>query len=296
LFFEFSKKLRSWGNDDPDYVPDEPVTASRGESKENPARASAPEVLKEIKFDEPIDEDSDSDDDEQDESTQKRGFFSRYLPSLTGKTLTRDDLAPLMEQYQNHLISKNVASAIAENLCDSVTKSLEGSHLSTFASAKNLVKQALTDSLTRILTPKRQVDILNDIDRTNQQGKPYSIVFVGVNGVGKSTSLSKISSWLLQNKKSVLIAACDTFRSGAVEQLKVHADRLNVPVFEQGYSSDPSNVAKFAIKKADQDKTNVVLIDTAGRMQDNEPLMLALSNVCIFIIFILSIFHLYSFF
>jgi len=269
-----TKRKRKWGveDDDDDYQPTsedpEPTSSEQKPSADVPIR----------KIDLSNEPDSDSEDEEE-EQESKKGFFSRYLPSLTGKTLSRDDLKPIIEQFQSHLNSKNVASSISESLCESVIHSLEGSHISTFASAKNLVKDALTASVTRILTPKRQIDILREIDQANQAGKPYSIVFVGVNGVGKSTSLAKVCSWLLQNKKSVLIAACDTFRSGAVEQLKVHADRLNVPVFEQGYASDPSNVAKYAIKKATQDKTNVCMIDTAGRMQDNEPLMTALSNL-----------------
>lgn len=86
---------------------------------------------------------------------------------------------------------------------------------------------------------------------------------VGVNGVGKSTSLAKVAYWLLQHGLSVTLAACDTFRSGAVEQLRTHGCRLGVPVFDR-------------IRAA---RSDVVLVDTAGRMQDNEPLMRALSKL-----------------
>mmetsp|Transcript_68159 Transcript_68159/g.102774 ORF Transcript_68159/g.102774 Transcript_68159/m.102774 type:complete len:289 (-) Transcript_68159:11-877(-) len=184
-----------------------------------------------------------------------------------------------MEQFKNHLTEKNVAAEIAKSLCDSVAKSLEGTKLSTFGSAKKIVNEAMAASLTRILTPKKQIDIMRDIRAANASGRPYSIVFVGVNGVGKSTSLSKVCSWLQQNGLKILIAACDTFRSGAVEQLKVHASRLDVPLFEQGYGKDASHIAAAAIKKGQQDGVNVVLVDTAGRMQDNEPLMKALSSL-----------------
>ena len=187
-----------------------------------------------------------------------------------------------MEQFKTHLTEKNVAAEIAKSLCDSVAKSLEGTKLSTFGSVKKIVNEAMAASLTRILTPKKQIDIMRDIRAANAAGRPYSVVFVGVNGVGKSTSLSKVCSWLQQNNLKVLIAACDTFRSGAVEQLKVHASRLSVPLFEQGYGKDASHIAAAAIKKAQQDDVNVVLVDTAGRMQDNEPLMKALSSVSSF--------------
>jgi len=112
-----------------------------------------------------------------------------------------------------------------------------------------------------------------------QQNQPYVVVFVGVNGVGKSTNLAKVCSLLQQHKFSAMIAACDTFRSGAVEQLNVHAKRLGVELFEKGYRSDPTSIATDAVRYAKQKGIDVLLIDTAGRMQeDNEPLMKALSQ------------------
>jgi signal recognition particle receptor subunit alpha len=121
---------------------------------------------------------------------------------------------------------------------------------------------------------------------------PYSITFVGVNGVGKSTNLSKVCFWLIQNGLRVLIAACDTFRSGAVEQLRVHVRNLSmlgvngatnskgrVELYEKGYGKDAAGIAKEAIAYAKDNDFDVVLIDTAGRMQDNEPLMRALAKL-----------------
>jgi hypothetical protein len=89
------------------------------------------------------------------------------------------------------------------------------------------VKDAFEDSLSRILN-KRQVDVLADIERAKAKGKPYTIVFCGVNGVGKSTNLAKICYWLGEHGFQVQLAACDTFRAGAVEQLRTHAVRLGV--------------------------------------------------------------------
>jgi len=235
------------------------------------------EVVPEINLD--YESESSSEDYEEDNKPAQSGFFGKLLPSLTGKTLTAEDLAPVMDALNTHLTEKNVASEIARSLCDNVGKSLEGTKLSTFGSAKKIVNDAMAESLTRILTPKKEIDVIRDIRATNEKGKPYTIVFVGVNGVGKSTSLSKVCSWLQQNGMRVLIAACDTFRSGAVEQLKVHAGRLNAPLFEQGYGKDASHIAAAAVRHAEKDGTNVVLVDTAGRMQDNEPLMKALSNL-----------------
>ncbi|GAA5830850.1 hypothetical protein JCM11251_001097 [Rhodosporidiobolus azoricus] len=227
--------------------------------------------------------------------------------SSSSKTLTASDLAPSLAAMQQHLMSKNVAREIAEQVVAAVGKSLEGKPVppggwfSTRSGAgRRAVRGALEEALVRILTPKTSTDLLLDIQRKRSAsaaaGKavdPYSLTFVGVNGVGKSTNLSKVAFWLLQNRLRVLIAACDTFRSGAVEQLRVHVRNLGkleqevggnggmgqVELYERGYGKDAAGIAKDAIAHAKQNNFDVVLIDTAGRMQDNEPLMRALAKL-----------------
>jgi len=151
--------------------------------------------------------------------------------------------------------------------------------MSNFSRVSTTVRAAMEEALTRILTPKKQIDVLRDARAAKNSRRPYVIVFVGVNGVGKSTSLAKVCSWLLQNDLKVMIAACDTFRAGAVEQLEVHARNLGVDVFHRGYGKDAASVAKDAIMEAKRTGKDVVLVDTAGRMQDNEPLMKALAKL-----------------
>ena len=136
-------------------------------------------------------------------------------------------------------------------------------------------------SLTKILTPKRSIDILKEANQARKHNKPYVLSFIGVNGVGKSTTLAKIAFLFKQQGFSVLVAACDNFRSGAVEQLKVHAKCLDVPLFDRGYKDDPAIIAFDAIRMAENKGIEVVLIDTAGRMQGNEKLMRALSRLVI---------------
>lgn len=113
--------------------------------------------------------------------------------------------------------------------------------------------------------------------------RPYVISIVGVNGVGKSTNLSKLAFFLLQNNFTLLIAACDTFRSGAVEQLRVHTRNLKelsgrenlgkIELYEKGYGQDAANIAKDAVAYAASQKFDVVLIDTAGRRHNDTRLM-----------------------
>jgi signal recognition particle receptor subunit alpha len=122
------------------------------------------------------------------------------------------------------------------------------------AGVKSEVQNSLSSALTRVLTPKTSTDLLLDIQRKRSASTvaygdalpdPYTLTFVGVNGVGKSTNLSKVCFWLLQNGLRVLIAACDTFRSGAVEQLRVGDKK--VELYERGYGKDAAGIAKDAI-------------------------------------------------
>ncbi|KAH0941018.1 hypothetical protein HID58_000655 [Brassica napus] len=236
------------------------------------------------------DDESEDDDDDEPRSDEKKpeakkkGWFSSVFQSITGKAnLERTDLEPALKALKERLMTKNVAEEIAEKLCESVEASLEGKKLASFTRISSTVQVlcfgAMEDALIRILTPRRSIDIMRDVHAAKEQRRPYVVVFVGVNGVGKSTNLAKVAYWLQQHKVSVMMAACDTFRSGAVEQLRTHARRLQIPIFEKGYEKDPAVVAKEAIQEATRNGSDVVLVDTAGRMQDNEPLMRALSKL-----------------
>ncbi|KAG8781711.1 hypothetical protein FRC12_021595 [Ceratobasidium sp. 428] len=219
------------------------------------------------------------------------GLFSRFTG---GKVLTAEDLAPVLNGMKEHLMKKNVAKEIADKICESVGESLVGTRVSGFGSIKSETRNALSAAITRILTPKTSTDLLLSIRAraaaaTTQTPTPYVITFVGVNGVGKSTSLGKVAFWLLQNNLRVLVAACDTFRSGAVEQLRVHVRNLGmlqqsgggdrIELYEKGYGKDAAGIAREAIAYAGSKGFDVVLVDTAGRMQDNEPLMKALAKL-----------------
>ena len=225
------------------------------------------------------------------------GFMNSLRSLVSSKTLTHADIQPVLDKMREHLIAKNVASDIAEKLCDSVATKLEGRVLGTFDTVAATVRTALMESCTQILTPRRRVDILRDAMDSRHRGLPYVAVFCGVNGVGKSTNLAKICFWLIENGLRVLIAACDTFRAGAVEQLRTHCRKLNalhpqladgrqaVQLYEKGYGKDAAGIASEAISHARSQKFDVVLVDTAGRMQDNVPLMQSLAKlikVCIY--------------
>uniref|UniRef100_F6UC76 SRP54-type proteins GTP-binding domain-containing protein n=1 Tax=Ciona intestinalis TaxID=7719 RepID=F6UC76_CIOIN len=240
-------------------------------------------------------EDEDVEEDVEEQANTKKssgGIFSMFRGLVGSKALTKEALQPVLNSMRDHLIGKNVAADIAEKMCDSVANKLEGKMVGTFSTIASTVKQSLNDSLVLILTPKRRVDILRDVLEAQRAGKPYVITFCGVNGVGKSTNLAKICFWLMENGFRVMIAACDTFRAGAVEQLRTHKTRLHtlhppsmhggrdgVNLFEKGYGKDAAGIAMQAINAAREQRYDVVLVDTAGRMQDNEPLMRSLAKL-----------------
>ncbi|KAK4200595.1 putative signal recognition particle receptor subunit alpha [Triangularia verruculosa] len=211
-----------------------------------------------------------------------------------GKVLTKQDLEKAMKGMEEHLLKKNVAREAAVRLCEGVEKELVGVKTGSFESINARIQKAMEASLTKMLTPTSSLDLLREIDAITspsvtslRKPRPYVMSIVGVNGVGKSTNLSKICFFLLQNKYKVLIAAGDTFRSGAVEQLAVHVRNLKeltareggqVELYQKGYGKDAAAVAKDAVSYAAQEGFNVVLIDTAGRRHNDQRLMSSLEK------------------
>ena len=205
-----------------------------------------------------------------------------------GKVLTKEDLDKAMKAMETHLLNKNIAREAAVRLCEGVERELIGVKTGSFESVDTTIRTAMSSALHKILTPTTSLDILRSVNTVNAQSRPYVISIVGVNGVGKSTNLSKLAFFLLQNNFSLLIAACDTFRSGAVEQLRVHARNLKelseregrgkVELYERGYGKDAANIAKDAITYAAESHFDVVLIDTAGRRHNDTRLMSSLEK------------------
>ena len=229
-------------------------------------------------------------------SGSRFGAISGYFRNIVGgKTLTKDDLEKPLKAMEEHLINKNVARDAAVRLCDGVRSEMIGKKTGAFESIDTALRSALENSLRKILTPRGSLDLLQNIESitkptsSNIKPRPFVITILGVNGVGKSTNLSKLCYFLLQNNYRILIAAGDTFRSGAVEQLGVHVRNLKelterenlgaVDIYQKGYGKDTANVAKDAVAFAADNNYQVVLVDTAGRAHTNVQLMSALEKL-----------------
>jgi signal recognition particle receptor subunit alpha len=238
---------------------------------------------------------------EKDESSWGTSLQSVFDQMTGNKVLSANDLKVPLEEMQRLLTSKNVAQSVAKEICDGVQKELVGKRLNSFFRVKTAVRQGLESSISKILQRGRSgkdsnLDIIRAAMAKKSGGgfllgggnkknqRPYVAVVLGINGVGKSTSLAKLAYYFQSHQMNPLLVAGDTFRSGAVEQLNVHAKCLDIPIFHQGYAKDPSAVAKAAIahvmsSEDDKKRPDVILIDTAGRMQNNTPLMNALGKL-----------------
>lgn len=198
--------------------------------------------------------------------------------SLFKKHLTEEKFDELFTELELILMQNNVAIDVIDKIKSSLEEKLVGESLNNI----NL-EEELKKTIEEILIEPK--DFINEIKETiearksSKEKKPFVILFAGINGSGKTTTIAKIANLLKKNKLSVCLAAADTFRAAAIQQLEEHANRLNIPVIKKDYGSDPASVGFDAISYAKKHNINVVLIDTAGRMQNRDSLMKEMEKI-----------------
>ena len=197
------------------------------------------------------------------------------------KELTANDLEKLLSSLRQALLSQNVASEVADELLKGVSANLEGEKIGLFSRTKSLVIQTLKDSIRKIVQFEdrfllKRILAAKEERAAGRRSRPYVICMTGVNGVGKTTSIAKLLYIFRNNDFRSLVCACDSFRSGAVEQLQEHCTRLGATLYSQGYGKNASAIAKYGIKEAESLDYDICLIDTTGRQYNNGPLMQAL--------------------
>jgi len=198
---------------------------------------------------------------------EKKGFFSKVAESITTKKISQEKFEELFWDLELALLENNVAVEVIEKIKDDLKQNLVDKPLQR-TKIDEIILETLQSSIKEVLTVKP----IKFLERIKEK-KPFVICFVGINGSGKTTSIAKIAHMLKQNNITSVMAAADTFRAAAIDQLQHHADKLNIKLIRQDYGADPAAVAFDAIKHAETKKIDVVLIDTAGRMHSNTNLV-----------------------
>jgi len=207
-----------------------------------------------------------------------RNAFSSATKSFGQKELKEKDIDEVLFELEIALMESDVATEVIDSIKSDLKKKLIGLTVEK-EKIESIVKQSLRENISNLFNTAGKIDILSNIQKKKDTGEPYIVLFLGINGTGKTTTLVKVAHLLQQNKFSVVIAAADTYRAGAIEQLSEHAKRLNLKIIAQNYGSDPAAVARDAVLYAKSHKIDCILIDTAGRMQTSKNLMDQISKI-----------------
>lgn len=202
--------------------------------------------------------------------SKKKGVVDEMLTdSLLGKKIKDESLDDFLWELEIALLEADVALPVVEEIKEGVRENLIGKKFTRDHTLEEIVELSIKDAVRNVLK-------LNEFDFDawfKEQQRPTSIMFVGINGTGKTTAIAKIANRLMKDGYTVVLAAGDTFRAGAIEQLSIHADKLGCKIVKHSQDADPAAVAFDAIEHAKAKKRDAVLIDTAGRMQTNNNLV-----------------------
>ncbi|OWT32581.1 signal recognition particle-docking protein FtsY [Methanobrevibacter sp. 87.7] len=199
---------------------------------------------------------------------EKGGVFSFFKE----KTISEDDVEDILWELEIGLLEGDVAIEVANEIIESVKNDLVGKKIKRSTEVEELTYKALKKAVAKIINVdgKSMTELL---DEKNKEGKPLVVMLVGINGTGKTTTVGKLANYYLKRGYTPVIAASDTFRAGAIEQITQHADNVGVKIIKHQKGSDPAAVAYDAVEHAVAQGKDLVLIDTAGRMQTNTNLM-----------------------
>ncbi|ALM74663.1 signal recognition particle-docking protein FtsY [Thermococcus barophilus] len=197
--------------------------------------------------------------------------LSSFVDKVAQTEIKEKDVEEALWDLELELLEADVALEVVEELKEKIKQQLVGQKVKIGTDKKKIVEDAVRKAVLEVLTPERKINLLEMIKAKKE--KPFVIVFVGFNGSGKTTTIAKLAHWLKKHGLSSVIAASDTFRAGAIEQVEEHARRVGVKVIKHRYGADPAAVAYDAIQHAKARGIDVVLVDTAGRNELNRNLM-----------------------
>ena len=200
----------------------------------------------------------------------KTGLITKMSRAVLGKSKVDEEV---LDELEEVLLSSDVGVATTLKIIERIERRIERDR---FVSTEEL-DQVLREEVAGLLEENQSTDLENAFAEPKQ--KPYVILVVGVNGVGKTTTIGKLASQFHQNGLKVVLGAADTFRAAAVDQLKLWGERVGVPVIDHGMNTDPAAVAFDTVKQAVEMNADIVIIDTAGRLHTKVNLMTELGKI-----------------
>ncbi len=267
-FFDFLKKKSK-------EEPKEDIEDKIEEPEVEEAVKEEPEIEKEaeeLEVEEIIEEEPTE---EIEEKTKKKGFFQKITETFTKVQLSEKKFEELFWDLELALLENNVAVEVIEKIKADLKEELTTGKLQR-GSLQDIIAQSLTTSIDELFDVEER-DLVKEIKKKKE--KPYVVCMLGINGGGKTTNLAKLAYLCKNQKLTPIIAACDTFRAAAIQQLEEHANNIGVKMIKHDYGADAAAVAFDAIKHAKAKNADVVFIDTAGRLHSNTNLMDELKKI-----------------
>jgi fused signal recognition particle receptor len=206
-----------------------------------------------------------------------KSAFTSLKQLATHSSLSREEIDSILSEFELALMESDVAQEVVDGITTDLRTALSGAKVARSDDKAAYVRSQLKEAIRKRFASTQKVDLVSQISAKLRESKngfsPFVILFLGINGTGKTTTVARLAYMLKNMKFSVVVAAGDTHRAGAIEQLAEHANRLNIKCIAQSYGSDPAAVAKDAELYAESHRIGVVLIDSAGRIQTSKNLM-----------------------
>jgi len=199
--------------------------------------------------------------------------FKGLVNKVTTTEFKPENLTPILSDFKMSLCQNDVAFPVADRISDELEKLLTGVQVKRLDDKKKIVEETLRQVLLEVMSTNVRIDLIKLAEEKRKKNEPFVLMFVGINGTGKTTTIAKVAQFFSDKRYSVVLACADTYRAGSIEQLEEHAKRLELRAIKSNYGGDPAAVAFDAVNHAKAHGINVVLIDTAGRMQTNQNLM-----------------------
>ena len=196
-----------------------------------------------------------------------------FANKISQKEMSDKDVTQILDEFLLVLVENDVAYSVAKRICDNLQIKLKQIQVKRFGDPTESAKEVLREVLSELLQGSGDMKFFEVLNRCKDEQRPAIVLFVGVNGTGKTSSIAKIGHLLLADGFSVIMAAADTYRTGSIEQIEEHARRIGIRAIKHDYGGDAAAVAFDAANYAKAHAVNVVLIDSAGRMQTNKNLL-----------------------